>query len=344
MTDTDKPKEVKRRRPKRKFSLEFWLSITNLVLTAIIGIGIALYLNARNENFQKQLIDIQNNAKLANIEITYKDVILSSGIGNSNTNGYIIIKNNGPAVAENLRVAICMKTVNEQWRESINDISQFNITIDDISRKYKPEISKSECGTDVNFNTLSVDIDSLSPQESISFTIKGAYAILDRQLVGGERNVHILIPIKGTAINGLMEIDRSYINSMSDDELSKYVSNQFEDYITSNYYAATFTASASCNNCVTTSNSGDATIYTVEYMQIKEVLVSLQLIPIDLISRNEKVVETTFNLNIAWYAPKNYDKSNDNLPLYLLESFNLAENLQDSLKEVDKSTYESAKQ
>mgnify|MGYP001609908121 FL=1 len=100
------PKEKKPRQSKKKLSLSNWLATINLVLTTIIGIGIALYLNNRNEEFQKQLIDLENNAGLAHIQFIQK---------HARADGLLIITNDGPAFAKNLQISLCFINPGNSW-------------------------------------------------------------------------------------------------------------------------------------------------------------------------------------------------------------------------------------
>jgi hypothetical protein len=353
MTKSNKRKATKRGRTQKKPPLESWLTISNLVLTAIIGIGIAIYLNIRNERFQEQLVDRQNDAKLANIEITYKKGGFNSGIIGDSINGRIIVKNNGPASSENIRISICLETLNTQWKGVVDDISQFNITLNDVSRRYEPEISKSECGADIISNLLSVDVGSLAPQGSISFVVKGGYA-LPSKLVGNSRKVHLLIPFEETG--GLIWINRM-LDSLSDEELSKYVQDEFDEYLINNNYIATFSTRASCNNCVITNNNYSSaysnpclwidsdshlTIYSIESLIIADEIL-LTSVPPSAILRNEKAVEAVFELGTVLYLPNNLDSlaPADGAPIYLLPTHNLV--CGDYLMEVNQATYESSR-
>jgi hypothetical protein len=128
----------------RKSITENWMGIANLILTATIGIVVAIYLAYRNENLQKQIVtlqsDIQRQADLANLELS------SVCINPSTCAGAIEIRNNGLATAKNIRLAVYIGSITDIWKSEIGDINQFTFATDKPSLKFKSQ--------DIKINTL----------------------------------------------------------------------------------------------------------------------------------------------------------------------------------------------
>src|SRR5687768_1521600 len=81
----DMPKNAKNPTPRpsgnsEKWRFENWLNIGNLILTAVIGIVIAVYINIRNEKLQKQLVTLQNESQFANIEFSGSGLLGMNGV------------------------------------------------------------------------------------------------------------------------------------------------------------------------------------------------------------------------------------------------------------------------
>lgn len=155
------------------------LSIANLVLTAVIGILVALYLKSRdedlaltlaqrNEEFQRQLIDIQTKAEFAQLEVTeYCLNILTC-------NGGFSIKNIGPATAKNIKLVVFVNKVYSPWVGIVHDIDSFEIKVDNPSL----QVNISSVGVStingldmLGNNAYEVSIDNLPPNSMGTFSM-----------------------------------------------------------------------------------------------------------------------------------------------------------------------------
>ena len=167
MPRNKKPKETvpasagppPQQRTTRKPKLDTLIAISNLILTAIVGIGITLYLNHRNEEFQKQLIELQTKAELANLVISYQ-------------NGVISLNNLGPATAQDLRLVFCIYSIDTKWLRSIQHISDFDITIDNPALESSTQIKQSLCDATFYGDALQLSIKSFPPQQSLQVQAK----------------------------------------------------------------------------------------------------------------------------------------------------------------------------
>lgn len=230
----------------KKISIELWIAIGNLLLTAIVGIGIAIFLQAReqrfqaelqnkNEEFQKQIIEIQNQTQFAHIDISHQ----------RRSGGHFIeIKNVGPAIAKNLKIAICIESLNPIWIEQITDISQFEFgKFTNPSFNLSREDTKSSCnfafGDDTN-NASILTIDLLPSNESIGLTVSLAKGI-QLEEIQTSVNTFILIPTEiATKI------------SPTEVKLDIYA---LTDALDDKFTIATFKTAASCENCIVESDS-----------------------------------------------------------------------------------------
>lgn len=155
------------------------LSIANLVLTAVIGIFVALYLKSRdeslaltlaqrNEEFQRQLIDIQAKAEFAQLEITeYCLNVLTC-------NGGFSIKNVGPATAKNIKLVVFVNKVYSPWADIVHDIGSFELKVDNPSLQVNinPVRVSTINGLDMSGNNgYEVSIDNLPPNSTGIFSV-----------------------------------------------------------------------------------------------------------------------------------------------------------------------------
>jgi hypothetical protein len=162
MLDSDKPKDTAlasvdpppSKRATRKLDLAVIIAICNLLLTACTGIVLTLYLNYRNEQFQKQLIELQNKAELANLEIKYEEE-------------RILVRNLGPGTAQNLSLVFCISFIDSEWESSIKHISDFDLSLHNIARESSETIQESICPSATYSDAVQLSIQSLPPQQTL---------------------------------------------------------------------------------------------------------------------------------------------------------------------------------
>ncbi len=155
------------------------LNIANLVLTAVIGIFVALYLKSREENlaitlaqrneeFQRQLIDIQAKAEFAQLEVVeYCLNVLTC-------NGGFSIKNIGPAVAKNIKLVVFVNKIYSPWVDIVHNIESFEFKVDNPSLQINinPVRVNTINGLDMlGNNAYEVSIDNLPPNSTGIFSI-----------------------------------------------------------------------------------------------------------------------------------------------------------------------------
>lgn len=192
------PKRSARNNPKHNSELneentsKNLLGIANLILTGIIGIAVALYVNSSNQQSQRDLLQIQaesasnlaltqaasakelaelqaeldRRAKMASLELSMPCQYYSM------CSEAIKIRNLGPATATNIKVVISISQIKDIWQNSINDISAFKVETFPPSR----DVIIKETSADLIYpsiegnNSYEVIISNLSPQSQ--FVIK----------------------------------------------------------------------------------------------------------------------------------------------------------------------------
>lgn len=308
-TNNSKPES---KRVSKKLSRETWLAIANLGLTAMIGIVMAIYLNVRNEDFQKYLFDAQNQSKYANIELTVFEPTI---YGDTSLAGSIGIKNNGPATAKNVRIGICINHVNDLWTNEITDINQFDFYFTDQSLKIQTEYT-STCISSLdekeeNDGVVFI-IDTLSPDQSSALIINIGKQI-QRKAVHSSRQTQILIP-------------RQIIPA--DSELPSYLhfKEPLSSYLTRAYYMISFSAQSSCENC-TGDHGINGSIVTLFNWQWKNE---------NALKKTDKYTETGVELFLSYMVPHDYYDETIDKPLYLFVDPDYYQ-----IREMDKSNYET---
>ena len=213
----------------KKFKAEIWLNIANLILTAIIGIAIAIFLKYRDEQVQKDIIalqaEIEQQASLAHLEVATTCLYYTS------CDGAIEIKNLGPASARNVKAVIALEVVDEAWEPLVDDISRFTV------RKFPPslDITMQTRTVDVLYdfqmvsgnNAVELSIDTLPPdsrfQVLLTFTPQGPV-----------KEYEVSIPVT-------MYIDDGRAQMLSEAPLRQYLEKRFQ--------VASFSGTTTCENC-----------------------------------------------------------------------------------------------
>jgi hypothetical protein len=211
--------------PRSRISIEAWLVIANITITAIVGI----YLAFRNENLQQQIIKWQSQAGLAEIHITQDTPSAQF------SNGMIRIRNSGLSAAKNLRIVICLQDADM----SISDISDFEIVPNNPSIIFKRENIKQSCGmygySGIDNATL-LTVESLPPNQSFDFIVQ-----IDRLMPSSystyKTRVYLAVP-------------KVSFRDGSNYPFETSISDAFQKYMATELAAAYLELSTSCENCV----------------------------------------------------------------------------------------------
>src|SRR5207247_3052659 len=104
----------------------------------IVGIVVAIYLNNQNQSFQIQFAKIQLENSLAHLQVKnintngprYSSVKKMEddvgGLGFENYPGYEIM-NSGLSTANNVKIILALRFINESWSKTIKNIKGFTI-------------------------------------------------------------------------------------------------------------------------------------------------------------------------------------------------------------------------
>ena len=247
----------------KKHKPETWLAIINIVLTAIIGIAVAIYLSVRNEEFQKQFLELQRNSAIAHLQII-----------NDNEFHYefakdgVTIRNNGMAAAKNVRVIICISEIgrawNDGWNQSIGDISNIEIFFSNPSLIQSQEYTTVTCEDQlegVKKNAVLITINSLPANQTVDISvIPTKHATGESKLI--RQRAFIIIPESFFVDNS------KYGNPSSPefdpDKLYYPIETALERFYRFDFTAiANFHTYVTCDNCIV--ETDDGTILLTEF-------------------------------------------------------------------------------
>lgn len=238
-------------KPKEKW--ELWLSFGNLLVTIIIGVGVAIFLNYRNEKIQKEIIQLQasidqqlssqqveaqkqliefqieneRKSELANIQVTELCYYVAG------CDGTFDVRNIGPADASDIRIVIYSPYVTDDWLPTIQDLSAFRVRI---------------LSPLVDFTVTQTTVDSFSVTNVLSGL--NAFEIVVRKLKV-DQNFYVAVELSPSLSLKQYETTRFVtIHKTTDifylDALRKYFYQQ-------EYPVARFDVDLDCSNCVTKS-------------------------------------------------------------------------------------------
>lgn len=276
----------------KKSRRELILGISNLVLTAIIGIGIAIYLHYRDEQAQKDLIalqaETQRQSSLAHIKITPTCLYYTSCAGS------VLLTNTGPANAKNIKIVIVLGYVSEEWSPYIKDIKQFQIktfppSVDIVTSTRK--VDTLYFPSELENNAYELTISNLPPQEEMRILLDRDQSIATQTYT---INAPVTIYIQSTEPTAQLALDIP---------LRKYLEER--------YNIAGFSIATSCENCE--GNIDEPTI-------VVSSLGSWGFHTTDFTSDNDGF-NWSMNMNIDVEMPNEITYTPNNSPLYLRATF-----------------------
>jgi hypothetical protein len=290
----------------RKITLTNWLTIASLLITAFIGIFIALYINKRDEDLQKQLILLQGQNQYSNLEVGTYDYYPSISESVGGTLPEIIITNKGPATANEISIAVCIANINLIWQSSIMNINQFDISVSPQSYKVLTELKSTCLDSDLkNNNLLVLNIDSLPPNQSITVMINIGHT-LEYTTVDTTRKASIKIPA-------------AEVPKFSTPPFSLYFYNKLMYTLDEKFYVSKFVVDISCPNC----SKIDAVdkehhFATQSFYLTFHGLISGTITNEEVVADNDNYIEENFDLGLQYVIPKDFVDSESNMPMYLV--------------------------
>ncbi len=240
----------------KKSRRDLILGISNLILTAIIGIGVAIYLNYRDEQIQKNLITIQaeteRQSNLAHLQVSPTCLYYGS------CSGSFSIKNLGAAHAKNVKVIVILEYVNEDWTSVISDIKYFSIktlapSLDITTSSVK--IDTLYLSPVAGYNAYEISIANIPPQDEVNILLERYQSTLTQSHTA---NFPATI----------------YVNSDDPiDQLALHI--HLKKYLEKRFNVAGFSINTSCENCegnidkpiVVVSSLGGWGLSTIDYSE-----------------------------------------------------------------------------
>ena len=136
---------------------EIWLRVANIIVTAIIGIGVAIFLNHREEQLRLDLADRDKQLQKELIALKAEKEIQAGFAQLELGRAYwyypncagVEVRNSGPAIARNIIADIYVYSIDELWKPWIDDTSKFEIKsyppLVDIAIEYRNSDLPYDC-------------------------------------------------------------------------------------------------------------------------------------------------------------------------------------------------------
>lgn len=315
--------------PTAPLSIDRWLAVANLVLTGIVGIAIAIFLQFNNQRFteEQQLNqqnflatqqalqqDFQNKQSISNI-VKYSSVGM---IGNFDTYVYSDIekyfrvlfdfRNNGPAIANNLNISVCIYSTGPMWESTINSIEAFEITPVNSSINYEKTVTNRVCSNKmpdgITNNTILFSFESIPPNQYIRISLKPPKYSFDREVTDSTK-VHAIIPNTLISTN---QNEKIYIFSSRGS--SDFIS-AMDDYLTSKTAIARVDAEAFCDNC---------TVNIEHFFSTQSVSTASErkVVNFEVIQQGLFYTKIDFDLTTTYFLPENSTRVFSGSDLYLI--------------------------
>jgi len=192
-----------------KSKIQTWLAVVNIVLTIVIGIGITLFLDYRDKQFQSEMKsrDEQFQIRFAElkaqldsqINLTTLSVFASSATQFNCAENYIAscgslvtVKNIGNVPAKNVKIIVALEAVGTPWKDVIKDINAFSYSIyPPINSQVKPirinnfDITDSVYGD----NAIEITIDNLPSNSSVNISFRLASTIQLKKFTSNQTTI-----------------------------------------------------------------------------------------------------------------------------------------------------------
>lgn len=232
----------------QKSRFDRWISVLQLLVTVLTGVGVALLIGHRNQELQLQLAqqedhlqrelvtlqaEAERQASLAHLELRPTCVYVTS------CGGAFQLRNNGPAAARDVETIIIVVDVNALWRRVLTDsqmlfVENFPPTLDVTETPKRVDVFYPGVSPNGN-NAIESSVDLLPPggelQTLISFSV-----------------YHTFVEV--VAISRTLTIS----NVVTPDDTAGLVSNTnlLRRYLENKYWIAKFSVETICSNCEVT--------------------------------------------------------------------------------------------
>ena len=212
-----------------------WLGIVNMIISIIVGIGLAIFFNIRNGQLQIDNINLQ-----AKLQEEYNSASLQITCPNIDCAQIFKVTNTGFGQAKSVNIIIALSSVPLPWTPYVNNINQFQLSVRPFSAPIHITLATN---TSVNAlpnnqnNAYILSLDNLGPQSSITVNISpGNLYNSIKNIIHGKK-----------PYNAIVYFTASEIQTLSDPNNIHEIIN---DIIDSNFFGiAKFVIDASCSTC-----------------------------------------------------------------------------------------------
>lgn len=231
------------------FWKENWGVIANLLVTIIVGVFVAIYLQDKQQKFQSNLTQQQQSFEATqqalSIQSQQPQIKVDSSIAPST--GIFLVSNVGVAPANDVKVIVCLEAVNPILEGILTDIEQLNIHVNDKTTSPTLTFASIENYGIVSGNNCEIiTLGTLSSQINIPIVVDSLHQtdITQTTYVNQNREVNIAIPSSivsqlGDTFSTEDISERAFLNYI--DRLKEY-----SDY----QYSIAISCSGADANCV----------------------------------------------------------------------------------------------
>lgn len=235
-----------------KFFKNNWVALANLFVTILVGIIVATYLQKDQQKFQAELQsrdqffqaglqnklieledEIKRKSQLANLKVSVKCST------ESNCVSPIYIYNDGPTVAQNVKIVFYIGQFNYLWSNDITNIEQFTVKISDPSLNYS--IEKQKLDTLVlsermeGNNAIVITIESI-PVGKVFFISMGIDDAASYKTASSKNELTVSIP-------------KAIFSSFNDENIFILAQPIVENLTWLKYYSVRVFGKITCANC-----------------------------------------------------------------------------------------------
>ncbi len=221
---------------KKKFDwLALSLGVSNIVVSLIVGVGVAIYLANRNENLQNNIVQLQ-----AQLQGEYNSAHLQISCPHIDCTQMFVVTNTGFGVAKSVNLVIAISSVPLPWTPFVDTIDKFRLSIHPFSSQV--HVTRI-IDTSVNLlpskksNAYMLTMDSLGPHTSFTVAINAD---------------NLYNSIKGMTEYKFQHDATLYYSTAESQALNSEnnIKEVINDFIDSNFFViANFTMEASCASC-----------------------------------------------------------------------------------------------
>ncbi len=212
-----------------------WIGLSNIIVSLLVGVVVAIYLNFRAEQFQTDMVNLQ-----ARIQGEYNSAHLQIACPHIDCTQMFTVTNTGFGVAKSVNVVIAISSVTPLWTPFVDAIDKFRLSIRPFSASVRVtpiiDTSVNALPSGKN-NAYLLALDNLGPNTSLTVSIH-----TDNLYQSSEGTKEYKQRYRATLYYTAAE-GQALSNAKSIEEV-------INDFIDNNFFEiANFTMEASCASC-----------------------------------------------------------------------------------------------